>query len=180
MGNWDRVNISSFHFIYFHSDLIFFRSSISSFLFSFRSSFPSHFLRSSCLLPLFLRCIVYFVCHLLLLRQTVAVECQDNGNPPYSVKRNFSVQLSDVNEAPFDIRLNSSDVVEENVQMDYVIGPLTCKDPDIGQSHVFTVIGNYSSVFQVRIVCLDRGSFESARLRKYVELTKMLSFPFVF
>ena len=121
---------------------------------------------------------VYFVSHLLLLHQTVAVECQDNGNPPYSVKRNFSVQLSDVNEAPFDIRLNSSDV-EENVQMGYVIGPLTCKDPDIGQSHVFTVIGNYSSVFQVRIVCLDRRSFVSARLRKYVELTKILSFPFV-
>ena len=87
--------------------------------------------------------------------QTVAVKCHDNGNPPYSVQRNFSVQVSDVNEAPFDVGLNGSTVVKENVQADYVIGLLTCKDPDIGQNHVFNVIGNYSSVFQVRIVYLS-------------------------
>jgi len=80
---------------------------------------------------------------------TVAVKCEDNGSPPYSVQRNFSVQLSDVNEAPFDISLNGSTVVEENVRVGYVIGFLTCKDPDIGQNHTFIVIGNYSSVFQV-------------------------------
>lgn len=84
------------------------------------------------------------------LYQTVAVECQDNGNPSYSIRRNISVRISDVNEAPYDIRLNSSTVVKENVDVGYVIGPLTCRDPDIGQRHLFTVMGNYSSVFQVR------------------------------
>ena len=98
---------------------------------------------------------IHFFFHLLfsLHHFTVTVQCQDSGNPPYSIKRNFSVQVSDVNEAPFDIRLNSSAVIEENVQMGYIIGLLTCKDPDIGQIHVFTVIGNYSSVFQVSMYC---------------------------
>lgn len=65
------------------------------------------------------------------------------------MQRNLSVQLSDVNEAPYDIRLNGSAVVEENVHVGYAIGILTCKDPDIGQNHSFTVIGNYSSIFMV-------------------------------
>lgn len=94
---------------------------------------------------------------------SVAVECRDNGNPPYSVKRNFSIQLSDVNEAPFDVRLRGATVVEENVEMGYVIGLVTCKDPDIGQSHVFTVIGNYSSVFQVRSICLGKWGWGRRR-----------------
>ena len=80
---------------------------------------------------------------------TVSVQCQDNGSPPYSIQRDFTVQVSDVNEAPYDIRLNGLTVIEENVRVGYPVGSLMCKDPDIGQSHVFTVIGNYSSVFQV-------------------------------
>ncbi|XP_068740239.1 protocadherin Fat 4-like [Montipora capricornis] len=80
---------------------------------------------------------------------TVSVDCRDNGNPSYSIQRNFSVRILDVNEAPFDIRLNASATVQENVKQGYVVGHLTCKDPDIGQDHVFTVLGNYSSVFQV-------------------------------
>lgn len=62
--------------------------------------------------------------------------------------------MSDVNEAPYDIRLNGSTVVEENVRVGYPVGYFTCKDPDIGQGHVFTVIGNYSSVFEVTIAKL--------------------------
>ena len=85
--------------------------------------------------------------------QTVSVECHDNGNPSLSISQNVSVEIADVNEAPFNIRLNASAVVQENVQVGYIIGDLTCKDPDIGQRHVFTVLGNYSSVFQVSRVC---------------------------
>ena len=92
-----------------------------------------------------------FLCYFL--HQTVSVECRDNGNPSYSIVENFSVEISDVNEAPFHIRLNASAVVQENVQVGYIIGDLTCKDPDIGQRHIFTVLGNYSSVFRVSRVC---------------------------
>jgi len=80
----------------------------------------------------------------------VTVNCVDNGNPPYSIQRSFSVQVSDVNEAPFDLRFYGATVIKENVQVGYIVGNVTCKDPDIGQKHIFTVIGNYSSVFQVK------------------------------
>ena len=61
-----------------------------------------------------------------------------------------------MNEAPYDIRLNGSAVVEENVRVGYVVGYLTCEDPDIGQSHMFTVIGNYSSVFEVTVAKVEK------------------------
>ena len=80
----------------------------------------------------------------------MTVNCVDNGNPPYSIQRSFSVQVSDVNEAPFDLRFYGATVIKENVQVGYIVGNVTCKDPDIGQKHIFTVIGNYSSVFQVK------------------------------
>ena len=80
----------------------------------------------------------------------MTVNCVDSGNPPYSIQRSFSVQVSDVNEAPFDIRFYGATVIKENVQVGYIVGNVTCKDPDIGQRHIFTVIGNYSSVFQVK------------------------------
>lgn len=99
-----------------------------------------HFRNNHCL------CVIF-------LHQTVSVECHDNGNPSLSISQNVSVEIADVNEAPFNIRLNASAVVQENVQVGYIIGDLTCKDPDIGQGHVFTVLGNYSSVFQVSRVC---------------------------
>ncbi|KAJ7380336.1 hypothetical protein OS493_011059 [Desmophyllum pertusum] len=106
---------------------------------------------------------------------TVSVECQGNGSPPYSVQRNFIVQLSDVNEAPFDISLNSSTVVEENVHVGYVIGYLTCNDSDIGQSHVFTVTGNYSSVFQATssnyLIVKDPSFLNYEVLYPFTELT---------
>ena len=80
----------------------------------------------------------------------MTVNCVDSGNPPSSIQRSFSVQVSDVNEAPFDIRFYGDTVIKENVQVGYIVGNVTCKDPDIGQKHIFTVIGNYSSVFQVK------------------------------
>ena len=84
----------------------------------------------------------------------MTVNCVDNGNPPYSIQRSFSVQVSDVNEAPFDLRFYGATVIQENVQVGYIVGNVTCKDPDIGQKHIFTVIGNYSSVFQVKNVLI--------------------------
>ena len=80
----------------------------------------------------------------------VSVECHDNGTPQYSVRRNVDVVVMNVNEAPFNISLDGSLVVEENAHVGYPVGNLTCQDPDVGQPHVFAVIGNYSSIFEVR------------------------------
>ncbi|XP_048583508.1 protocadherin Fat 4 isoform X2 [Nematostella vectensis] len=80
---------------------------------------------------------------------TVTVKCTDDGNPQYSNQRSFNVTLSDINEAPYDITLTGSPVVEENVVKGYAIGSLSCKDPDVGQSHVFQVVGKYDNVFEV-------------------------------
>ena len=104
----------------------------------------------------------------------MTVNCVDNGNPPYSIQRSFSVQVSDVNEAPFDLRFYGATVIKENVQVGYIVGNVTCKDPDIGQKHIFTVIGNYSSVFQVKMhfVVVVGFSFRMSSSSKVKEIVK--------
>ena len=51
------------------------------------------------------------------------------SNPSFSISKSFSVQLTDVNEAPFNLVLNGSSVME-NLPPNTRIGSLSALDPD--------------------------------------------------
>ena len=80
------------------------------------------------------------------------MNCIDNGEPPYSVVKNFSVSVTDVNEPPTKITFHGSSSVLENLPAGKTIGFLTCDDPDRNQTHSFEVLGTYNDTFNVSIM----------------------------
>ncbi len=66
---------------------------------------------------------------------TVSIPGNDPAIPSYS----FAIQGSMINGAATDIVLSSSSIQENNA-VNAVVGILSAKDPDVGQTHVFSLV----------------------------------------
>ena len=66
----------------------------------------------------------------------VYIRCFDSGNPPLSVDKIVQIQVTDVNEAPYDITLSNNEVAENTGIV--TVGRLVTADPDNEQSVVQT------------------------------------------
>ena len=66
----------------------------------------------------------------------VYIRCFDSGNPPLSVDKIVQIQVTDVNEAPYDITLSNNEVAENAGIV--TVGRLDTADPDNEQSVVQT------------------------------------------
>ena len=71
------------------------------------------------------------------------VECQDygHGRPELRVSRMFVINVTNINEPPFDISLSSTSV-RENLPVGQVLGELSAEDDDS------TNVGLFSTLFQ--------------------------------
>ena len=72
---------------------------------------------------------------------------------PFSLTRQLTLQLADTNEAPTGITLSSTSV-HEHSSINTVIGSLAATDPDLNDTHVFTLL----SGLQGNLVRIDRTS----------------------
>ena len=83
-------------------------------------------------------------------RVTASVTLTDG---PFSLTRQLTLQLADDNEPPTGITLSSSSVHEHST-INTVIGSLAATDPDLNDTHVFTLL----SGLQSNLVRIDRSS----------------------
>ena len=72
----------------------------------------------------------------------VTLEVQDNGIPPLTYVKNFTISLRDINDRPRNLQL-SNNQVEENAPLNTFIGKLTATDEDKRQVR-FTYILKFS------------------------------------
>eukprot|EP00112_Aurelia_sp_Birch-Aquarium-sp1_P005362 Seg1607.1 transcript_id=Seg1607.1/GoldUCD/mRNA.D3Y31 product="Protocadherin-like wing polarity protein stan" protein_id=Seg1607.1/GoldUCD/D3Y31 len=83
------------------------------------------------------------------------VETTDNGKPPMSFRRNFTLQVMDMNEAPTSIEL-SNDAVDENSAVGTLVGNITVSDPDNEGKYATTqkvschMITDIAGVFEIK------------------------------
>jgi len=77
------------------------------------------------------------------------VEVEDTGF--LTDTATITIDINDVNEAPMDIALDSSDV-DENQPAGTTVGNLSTSDPDIGDTHTYTLIAGPGAI--------DNGSFQ--------------------
>lgn len=78
----------------------------------------------------------------------VTVMTTDNGVPPLTLSKNFTVYLRDVNDAPRDITLSNYKVYE-NAAVNSLIGIFNATDEDFGQTLTFKLIGGHSDHFYI-------------------------------
>ena len=83
-------------------------------------------------------------------RVTTSLTLTDGG---FSLTRRLTLQLADTNEAPTGITLSSTSV-HEHSSVNSVIGSLAAADPDLNDTHVFTLL----SGLQSNLVRIDRTS----------------------
>lgn len=78
----------------------------------------------------------------------IVVRSTDEGNPALSVEQVFTVQVTDINEAPTSIVLSHAEV-DENAAAGTVIGVLGTTDPDLGDSHVYSLVDDAAGRFEI-------------------------------
>ena len=94
---------------------------------------------------------------------TVAIQCNDSGNPPLGLEQTFKIRVLDVNEAPANVTLTSANV-KENSQSGTVIGRLDVSDPDNygssgrKQTHSCQVTGKRIGQFEIQANVLKVGT----------------------
>ncbi|XP_065053229.1 protocadherin Fat 4-like isoform X4 [Rhopilema esculentum] len=72
----------------------------------------------------------------------------DDGTPPLFVDQDFVINITDVNEQPYDIILDQS-IVDENCPLGTVVGSLSSHDPDNGQSFTYSLVDNAGGLFRI-------------------------------
>lgn len=70
---------------------------------------------------------------------SVRVRSTDAVPPNYSVEQNFTLSIVNVNEAPFAVELSSA-YIYENAGPDAMVGAFVTADPDVTQSHTYTLV----------------------------------------
>jgi hypothetical protein len=65
-----------------------------------------------------------------------------------TAEREFTINVTNVNEAPFNLTLSNSSTAE-NVAVGTVIGSFSSQDPDAGDSHTYSLVAGFG----------DNGSF---------------------
>ncbi|XP_059161144.1 protocadherin Fat 4-like [Physella acuta] len=85
---------------------------------------------------------------------TVAIKCVDDGEPAASFTKNFTVTVTDINEAPSDITLSNSEVpktakVGETVSFILVVDPDNAGTESPRQNHTCAVVKDETGSFKV-------------------------------
>lgn len=79
---------------------------------------------------------------------SVHIRCHDSGNPPLSVDKLVQIDVTDVNERPYDITLSNNEVAENAGIV--TVGRLDTADPDneqtVVQTFSYSIVGPSGSV----------------------------------
>ena len=87
---------------------------------------------------------------------TVTITATDRGG--LSTEQDFTIAVGDVNEAPTAIALNNTSVIENDAGA--AIGTLSTTDPDIGDSHSYTVSDSRFEVIDGQLKLKDGVSLD--------------------
>ncbi len=80
---------------------------------------------------------------------SIRVETTDDGLPaPLSFQKAFTITVNNLNEAPTNITLSSTNV-SENAAAGTLVGTLQTEDEDNGQAHIYTLVGGATSSFSI-------------------------------
>ena len=77
---------------------------------------------------------------------SITVRATDTGTPSLTFDKQFTVNVSGVNEQPTDIALSAS-TVTENVAVGTVVGTFSATDPDTGDTITFTLTDTADGLF---------------------------------
>jgi hypothetical protein len=80
----------------------------------------------------------------------IRVRSSDSGSPSLNFEKQFTITVTNVNDAPTDIALTASSV-PENSAVNTVVGTLSSTDQDTGQTYSYTLVAGAGST--------DNGSF---------------------
>ena len=102
----------------------------------------------------------------------IDLRCRDNGKPPLSVDKTVRVNVTDVNERPYDVKLSSNEVAENAGVV--TVGILDTADPDNEQTVVQTF--SYSIVSPAGNIpfLIDSGALNTSRNLDYETKTSWL------
>ncbi|XP_062574138.1 protocadherin Fat 4-like [Saccostrea cucullata] len=78
----------------------------------------------------------------------IKVKVTDSGSPPLTFVKTITLEVTDENDPPQDVRLAGNSIAEGNPP-GTVIGRIVAVDQDIGQTLIFTLL-NYTDVFVLR------------------------------
>ena len=99
----------------------------------------------------------------------IRVRSQDNGSPQFSIERNFTIEVKDINDKPRDLKL-SANQVPENATKGFLIGQLTATDEDVGQVLKFKLTNDDNGRFQINkdgyIVKAKDTNYENQKVHK--------------
>ncbi len=84
---------------------------------------------------------------------SIRIRTADSGSPTLSFVRTFTIQVTDVNEAPTALSLSSASLIENNTNPT-VVGTLSANDPDAGTSFTYSLVAGAGST--------DNGLFSLA------------------
>ncbi|WAR18645.1 FAT4-like protein [Mya arenaria] len=76
----------------------------------------------------------------------VIIACSDGE---YEITKNITIQVEDVNEAPFEIKLSGSNTIKADSTPGLIIGELQVYDEDFDQTHAFIIIGEHADLLKV-------------------------------
>ena len=79
---------------------------------------------------------------------TIAIRTTDSGNPPLSIDTSITIEVTDINESPFQLRLSNAYLIE-NATIGHIIGRFSYKDEDFNQQHNITLTNDDSGRFSV-------------------------------
>ena len=78
----------------------------------------------------------------------IPIICTDNGSPQYSISKNLTIYVLDVNDPPFNLTL-SNDSISEMDPLGTTIGRVNANDEDIGQNLSYFIVGGDSQYFSI-------------------------------
>ncbi|NJR61169.1 MAG: hypothetical protein HC769_21470 [Cyanobacteria bacterium CRU_2_1] len=73
---------------------------------------------------------------------SIQISTTDANGTGFTFSRAFSITVDNVNEAPIDIGINR-DTINEGSSANSTVGTLTTSDPDIGDRHVYSLVGTF-------------------------------------
>ena len=73
--------------------------------------------------------------------QQVTIFAVDNGSPSQSYAHQFDIKLRDINDAPYDIKISSTNV-NESTPANILVAHVTAKDEDKNQNLSFRIYKN--------------------------------------
>lgn len=78
----------------------------------------------------------------------VVINVIDSGNPPLDFDAQLTINVRDINDAPYQLKLSSSDILE-NAAKDTLVGTLSALEEDNNQKLTYTLVDNDNGGFYV-------------------------------